>query len=166
MEITDYLAFYAAALSTVIAYWNVNSSRAHIELELVPGLSKSEEGYISGVYLSIKNPSNRTVHINSVSLIYPYRRISWKEKVVSAIKYRRVFRYEGWVHNGMVFDKIETDLPVSIEPRKSHSIFLPSFIISEMVADDGAKRFAAVAQDALWRNKYSEAIDVPSQRDG
>ena len=160
MKITEFLAIYAAVISTVVFAWNVTTSRARFSVTLAGGANKSGEEYELGVFLSIQNPSLHTVHVNSVSLLYPYRKITLYEKIEHLIKYRRVGRYTGWVHNGLIFDDIETGLPVSIDPRQSHSIFIPENVIWEMLGKDGSAVFAAEVQDALWRDKYSEAFEM------
>lgn len=60
----------------------------------------------------------------------------------------------------MVFDDIDTGLPISIEPRTSHSIFIPEEKIWDMLEEDEASKFAAVVQDALWRDKYSSVFEM------
>ena len=160
MKITEFLAIYGAVVSTAVFAWNVTASRAKIAVTLTGGIDQSGEELQSGVYLSIQNPSPHTVHVNSVSLVYPYRKVTLLEKIAHLFRYRRLDRYIDWVHNGLVFDGIETGLPVSIEPRQSHSIFIPENVIWEMLNKEGATVFAAVAQDALWRNKYSGVFEM------
>ena len=160
MKITEFLAIYAAVLSTAVFIWKITTSRAKFAVTLTDGANKSGEGFESGVFLSIQNPSPHTVHVNSVSLVYPYRKITLLEKIAHVFRYRRLDRYIGWVHHGLVFAGIETGLPVSIEPRQSHSIFIPENVIWNILNENGATVFAAVAQDALWRDKYSGVFEM------
>lgn len=164
MLITEYLAVYAAVLSTTTLAWNIFSARPSIKVEIVPGLEGSGDAAQFGYFISVKNPSGHTVHINSVQLLYPYLVVTWLDKLKHVAKFRTFGPYIGWVHNGMVFDGLDTGLPKSLEPRTSHSIFISESRVSSMLRGDNADRFAAVAQDALWRNKYSKPYSIGPRR--
>ena len=75
-KVTDYIAIYAAVLSTLVFLWNVLSARPKITVTLVLGANRLDEDFQSGVGLNIQNPSPHTVHVTSVSILYPFRRVT------------------------------------------------------------------------------------------
>ena len=81
--------------------------------------------------------------------------MTFLEKLKDIVKYKRLQRYIGWVHCGYIFDNIKNGFPVSIEPRNAHEIFILEERIREMLSASKVNTFAAVVQDALWRDKYS-----------
>lgn len=64
IKLTEGLAIYGAILSTFVFTWNILRSRPKIRIQIVYG--------ISGVVVSIQNPSSGPVHITSVSFLYPF----------------------------------------------------------------------------------------------
>ncbi|GAA5080915.1 hypothetical protein N0B44_28440 [Roseibacterium beibuensis] len=165
MDITKYLAIYAAVLSTAVFVWNVARARPKFDVKLVLGLDETDGEYTSGVYVSLQNPSAHTVHISNVSFLYRYEETGLIDRVKHAWEFKRLMRRVGWVHNSMIFDGIETGLPVSLEPGKSHMIFVPYDTIDDMLERGIDRKIIAGAQDALWRNKYSAVFDFPVMRD-
>lgn len=159
MKITDYTSLYAALLSTFLFAWQIKNSRAKVKVNLI--LGASEVGEI-GVYLFVRNISNYEVHINSVSLLYPYERLTFFKKIKRIIRYRhfRNCKYSGWVHTDLVFKGIATGLPISIQPRKSHEIFIPKDNIKKSFSKNYPSVIVASCQDALWNDEYSEVFDI------
>ncbi|MEZ6029250.1 MAG: hypothetical protein R3C46_05820 [Hyphomonadaceae bacterium] len=166
MKFTEWIAVYAAILSTLTFLWNLNVSRSKVKVSILPGLDKPDaEGKERfGVYVAVRNPSNHTVHITSIGIVHNYRPVSLVETVLHSLEFRRWNRYTLWVHTSEPFENIETGAPVSIEPRSSHVFFVPEEAIKRMVENEphSTGRFAAVAQDALWRNKYSRPYKLPN----
>ena len=70
------------------------------------------------------NPSSQTVSIKAVWLLVPLR-IRIIERIKHLYRFKTLRRYIHWAHNSVIFDGIETGLPMSIEPRNSHDIFIP-----------------------------------------
>lgn len=159
MKITDYTALYAAFLSTFLFAWQIKNSRAKVKVNLI--LGASEVGDL-GVYLFVRNVSNYEVHINSVSLLYPYERLTFFKKLKHIIKYPhfRNCKYSGWVHTDLVFKDVATRLPISIQPRKSHEIFIPKDNIKKSFSKNYPSVIVASCQDALWNDEYSDFFDV------
>jgi hypothetical protein len=159
-NITDYIAIYAAILSSFVFLWNINKSKSKIVVTIILGINDTDGEIQHGIYINIRNPSAITVHLTSVSFLYPYRRITLLEKLKFVWKYKRFHRYIGWVHSHLIFHDIDTGLPRSIEPYNSHAIFVPEQKILEMLKKDGGKIIAAEVQDALWRNKCSSPFEM------
>ncbi|MCX7567524.1 hypothetical protein OS189_14345 [Sulfitobacter sp. F26169L] len=44
----------------------------------------------------------------------------------------------------------------------SHQILVPAEVLEQVLSDAKTRRFVAVAQDALWRNKYSSVFEYPA----
>lgn len=68
MDITKYLAIYAALLSTAVFLWNVWRARPKFKVKLTLGMDKIEDEYVSGAYIALQNPSAHTVHISAAPL--------------------------------------------------------------------------------------------------
>ena len=158
MEITSILATYGALLSTFIFFWNIRNSQSRIKVALIQGACGEGDGFEMGFYVSIKNPSLHPVHITAVSLVYPYRHITLIDKIGFYIKRGKLYPFVAWVHDSIIFKKIETGLPKSIEPGNSHNIFIPESALKETLKNTPSTVIAACVQDALWRNKYSAAV--------
>lgn len=62
------------------------------------------------------------------------------------------------MHTSFVFDGLNIELPMAIEPGKAYEIFVPDENIDEMLAHAITKEIKASAQDALWRNSYSNIL--------
>ena len=155
VKLTDYLALYAAVLSTTVFFWNVEKSRPKFTVLIVGGVKGIHPDAIPGVYVLIRNTSTQTVHIRGMSPLAPHRHISLLERFRHGLRYRR-FRYVGWVHYTYALEGVETGLPASIEARNSHSIFIPEQTLWSMLEDDKTNKFAVSVQDALWRNTMSK----------
>lgn len=156
----DIIAIYAAFLSTFVFLWNVYNSRSKISVEVTHGADDIDGKFRNGIYVFIKNPSPHKVYVTSVSLAYPYKEVKFIDRLKHISTYKRVHRYIEWVHTHLVFDGINTGLPVAIEPRNAHSIFVPEENLKEMLSDCINNTFVAVVQDALWRNKYSPVFKM------
>lgn len=160
MEIVStVVSIYAASLSTFLFAWQIKNSRAKVKVNLILGASEVGE---LGVYLFVRNISNYEVHINSVSLLYPHEKLTFFKKLKHIIKYRhfRNYKYSGWVHTDLVFKGITTGLPISIQPRKSHEIFIPKGNIKRIFSANCLPLIVASCQDALWNNEHSNIFDV------
>jgi hypothetical protein len=159
LGITDYLAIYGAGLSTVVAVWNYVRSQSQIRIQLVFAAEGDNTKIEHGFGISVQNPSEQTVHINHVSLVYPYRSIPFRERIGDAFKYRRLPQRSGWCHTALSNYGVEDRCPVSIEAGKSHYIFVRHEVIEQVLAQATSRSIKAVVQDALWRNTYSKAFE-------
>lgn len=159
MDIINFLvgfsAVWGAILSTILAFLKYFDSLPSINIEIVPGINSDNQ---EGIFISIKNPSNRKVFVTGISLAYKYKKVIFWKKILNALKYKRMKFFNGWVHNHLVFDGVEIGLPIAIEPLNSHMIFLPIKQLEDMLVGDMSKPFIAVVQDALWKNAYSKTF--------
>jgi hypothetical protein len=156
----NFIAIYAALLSTFTFIWNIWNSKPKFTVEIVDGIEKINGQFKAGVYIFIKNPSPHKVNVTSISLVYPYKNASLFEKLEHVWKYKNSPKHVGWVHTAVAFKKIKTGLPVSIEPRNSHSIFIPEKVLQETLSNCIDNKFAAIVHDALWRSKRSRTFKI------
>jgi len=160
MKITDYLAIYAACLSSIVFLWNVRRATSRVRIELVFGLEEVEGESIGGIYVIVRNPSAQTVHLASVSPLIPSESgpPSILEKIQHIVKYRRWPVSLGWVHTSFSYFDIDDGCPLSLEAGRSHQIFVPEEKIKEILKKSERKELRAVVQDELWRDKYSKTF--------
>ena len=163
MVLTNILAIYGASLSTAIAVWNYRSTRPQVRVRLIFALEKVQGESQLGIGISIQNVSAQTVHISNVSLLYPYRRATLRDKLEHLIHFKRIPRDEGWCYSNLSLHGVEDGCPTSIAPGKSHWIFIRQEVLDGLLEGSQSSRVKAVAQDALWRNTYSKAFDYQTQ---
>jgi len=161
LKITEFLAVYAACLSSIVFIWNVVRTVPRVNVKLILGVETVNKEYISGVYICIQNPSPHTVHLSNISVLYPYVKKELKEIVLHALKFKRFPWRLGWVHSSLSNYKLEDGCPLSLEAGKSHNVFVPQKILEEIFKDSERREIAAVVQDQLGRNKYSRKFEVP-----
>lgn len=161
MDLTKYLAIYAALLSTAVFAWNVSRARPKIRVKLIFAVEQVEGEYVRGVSVAVQNPSPHTVHLTNISLLYPWRRPTIKDYLEHIFRFRRWPSRIGWVHTSLSNYDIEDGCPVTLEPGTSHSVLVPEDKLEKLLEDATKRRFMAVVQDALWRNKYSPTFEYP-----
>ena len=159
MKVTEFLAIYGASLSTVIFVWNVNRARPRIKVEIVYGSREVEDEEMSGIYVSVKNPSPHIVHLSGISLLYPYKKNKLIELIAYIFKYRRIPVTAGWVPVNLSNYVLIDDFPLALEPGRSHNVFVPDETLEEILEGCSRRQIKAVVQDQLWRNKYSQKFD-------
>jgi hypothetical protein len=157
MKLTDYLALYAALLSTFVLFWNIRSSRPKFRVQMAFGVKQDGEKVTSGVHVSIQNISSQKVHISSMTILAPDRILSLTEKIKCAWKYRK-FEFAGWVHHVGAMEEVETDLPKTIEPHGAHTVYIDGAVLAGVLERDGPRIFAVSVQDAHWKSRVSEPI--------
>lgn len=162
MRLTDLLAIYGASLSTATAAWNYFRTRPQIRVLLIFALETVEGESQTGIGISVQNISSQPVHIANVSFLYPYRRSTFRDKLEHIIRFKRIPRNDGWCHSSLSLNGIEDGCPVSIEPSKSHWIFVRNEVLDGLLEGAQSRRVKAVVQDALWRNRYSKAFEYPT----
>lgn len=74
MTVTEFLAIYAAFLSTVVFIWNWAREIPRVKVKIVCGTEKVDEGYLSGVYIFVQNPTPHTVHLAAIHILYLYKK--------------------------------------------------------------------------------------------
>ena len=161
MKVTDFLAIYAAGLSTIVFVWNYVRATPRIKVEVISGSDEIDGEFVFGAYISVKNPSSQTVHLSNISILYPYKQSNLTDILKHIIKYQRIPKSEGWVSSSLSNYKIDDGCPISLEPGKAHSILVPERILEQIFEDSYSRKIKAVVQDQLWRNKYSNKFSLP-----
>lgn len=157
---TDYLALYAALLSTFVFFWNVSRATPKVKVKICFGIDKIEGEYVSGVYIQVLNPSASEVHLNNIQILYPYSKYSYWQLVSFVLRHRRIPWHRGWVHSSLSNYEIDDGCPLSLEPGKSHNILVPKCTLDEVFEDAVSREIMAVTQDQLDRKKYSSPFKV------
>lgn len=155
MTITEILGLYGAGLSTLVFVWNVLRAMPRVKVGIVNGSHSTDGKYIQGVFVSVRNPSPRTVHLAQISILYPDRDPNWFDIIKWAAKFRRLPSTVGWVHVHLADLSIDDKCPVALEAGSSHEIFVPKAVLEDLFEDSIRREIRAVAMDQLWRNKYS-----------
>lgn len=166
MKFTEYLAIYGAMLSTFVFLWNYVRSRPKIKVELVygSGVSDNESNQVIGVYISVQNISNHTIHLSNISLLAPDNSPSLKDRITNIIRYKRHSKI-GWVTFFLSRYGISDGCPMSLEGRKSHDIFIPMYVIDEILNESPHRKIRAVVQDELWNDTYSRQFKLDLKDD-
>ena len=155
MKVTEFLAIYAACLSTGVFIWNIVKSTPRVRVQLMHGMDNIDGEYVHGVFICIANPSAHTVHLNSLSILYPYQKISPWYPLKFILENKRIPWHRGWVHSSLSNYDVEDGLPLSLEPGKSHKVLVPEAIIKKILDDSVRPELMASIQDQLANNKYS-----------
>jgi hypothetical protein len=163
LKVTEFLAIYAAFLSTIVFIWNIRRATPRFKVEIIFGTDKIDGEYVSGVYISAKNPSPHTIHLSNISILYPYKKINILELITHTLKYRRLPLSAGWIQPSLSNYDIDDGCPLSLEPGKSHGILVPESILEEIFKDKDceSRHIKASVQDQLWRTKYSHKFEYP-----
>lgn len=159
MKLTDALSIYAALLSTIVFAWNMRKAIPSYKVEIVFGTEKVDDKYVTGAYVSVKNPSSHTVHLSNISILYPFGNRGLLEKVKHLLKYRRLPLTVGWCSSSLSNYGIDDKCPIALEPGKSIGILVPDNILEDIFDDCGAREIKVSVQDELWRNKYSRKFE-------
>jgi hypothetical protein len=159
MKTTEIFSIYAATLSTIVFIWNVTRSIPKFKVSIVFGTEEIDGEYISGIYISIKNPSPHTVHLSNILLLYPYEKSKWIDLVTHAFKYRRFSRTVGWVHTSLSNYELDDKFPLALESGQSHNVFVPDEILEKILENSYQRKIKAVVTDQLWRKKYSRNFE-------
>ena len=163
MNFTDLLAMYGAILSTGIFGWNIYKSRAKVWVKLIYSVVDTDNRFESGISIYIQNPTNHTIHISSISILYPYRAVNLIEYFEHLLKFKNIPRQIGWVHSELSFYEIDNKCPFSLEPLQSKSIFISNDKLELIFVEANKREIKAVAHDQLWQNVYSRTFSVPER---
>jgi len=101
LKVTEILAIYAALLSIIVFIWNIRRAIPRFKVEVIFGADKIDGEYVSGAYISVKNPSPHAVNLSNISILYPYKKANIFELINHALKYKRLPRSVGWVHSSL-----------------------------------------------------------------
>lgn len=155
MKFTDYLAIYAAVLSSVVFLWNIRQSRPRIKVDLIWGIEKSGE---SGIYVFVRNVSSHDVHLTNIDILYRYKTSTFKESIGHICRFKTLPRTLGLVRSSLSNFSLESGCPISIEANKSHRVLIPDATVEVILEKAIDRSLMACAQDQLWRNVYSKAF--------
>jgi len=160
VKITEALSIYAAVLSTIVFLWNMRKAVPSYKVEMVFGTEIIDEEYISGIYISVKNPSAHTVHLSNISILYPFGERGFLEKLKHTLKYRRLPFTVGWCSSSLSNYDIDDKCPIALEPGKSVGILLPESTLENIFKECEKKIIKVSVQDELWRCKYSKKMNI------
>jgi len=158
LKITDYLAIYAAILSSVVFLWNVLQSRPRFKVDLLFGVDTVEGVTTSGVSVVVRNTSSHDIHLAAICLLYPYTRVGAKERLMHLWRYKRWPRRVGWCHTSLSNYSIKDGCPMCLEARKSHHVLIPKEVIERILSEATRDNLIASVQDQLWNNVYSRPL--------
>ena len=164
LKFTDYLAIYAAILSTLVFSWNILQSRPRIKVDLIFGIEGTHDNLKSGVYIFVRNLSSQDVHLAHISILYRGTNVGLKERFEHAWRFRQIPRRIGWVHSSLSNYSVESGCPVRLEARKSHRVFIAEAILEQMLSQAIDRSLMACVQDQLWNDVYSRALRCPRHK--
>lgn len=161
IKITDWIAIYAALLSSFVFIRDYLQSRPSFKVQLTFGISDENDKGEMGVFLSIQNVSTHTIHISNVAALYPLGETpSTLTKLRFLLRNKRSPKGLGWVHSSLSNVDVEDRCPVSIEARKSHEIFIPQSALEQLLAGASRREIRIEVQDPLWNSTYSSALKI------
>lgn len=164
LKTTDYLAIYAAFLSTLVFFWNVFQSKPKIKVDLIYGFEGKEEDLKSGIYIFVRNLSAHDIHLSNFSILYPYRKTTVAEQASHLWKYKRFPRRIGWISSSLSNYSIKDGCPVCIGARQSHKVLIPDEAIESILEDAIQRSLIGCVQDQLWQNTYSPVFKLPKRK--
>lgn len=160
LKATEWLAVYAATLSTIVFAWNVFQSRPRLKVMIVFGI----EGVVVGAHISVQNRSSQTIHLSNIAILYRHRKPTWKEWLSHAWKFKRFPRRLGWVHSSLSNYEIPDGCPVALEARNSHHVLVPEETLESIFQRIAERKIMAVVQDKIWNNVYSNVFEYSVPR--
>ena len=160
MKVTDWLAIYGAALSTIVFAWNAFQSRPRLKVVIVFGVDDN----VHGAHVSVQNRSPHTVHLSNISILYRYRSSSLKEWLSHAWEYKRIPRRLGWVYSPLSNYNVRDGCPIALEARNSHHIMIPDAVLESIFSKTSERKIIAVVQDKIWNSVYSNVFEYSKPR--
>lgn len=148
---TDWIATYAALVSTVVFWWQLKQSRPQVKVVVLLGFERDGVG----AFISIQNLSTHPLNLAGIAVLYPWAEVGLKRRIRDAITYRRWDRHPGWVTTFLSHYGHEVDLPNSVGPYDSCSVFIPEHILWELFKDASEHKIVVKVQDAVARDHYS-----------
>jgi len=148
---TDWIATYAALVSTVVFWWQLKQSRPQVKVVVMLGFQDDS----LGAWITVQNLSTHPLNLAGINVLYPWEVVGFKRRIKNAITYRRWNRYSGWVNTFLTNYGHEVDLPGSVGPYNSCSVFIPERILKAMFKDATEHKIVVRVQDALSRDHYS-----------
>lgn len=161
MKVTDYLAVYAAFLSTLVFLWNVIQARPKVKVDLLFGLDGKGDSLRSGVWIVVRNLSSHDVHLVGMDILYKYSQPTFAQRLRHMWRFKSLARRMSWVHSSLSLHGLESGCPLKLEARKSHQVFVPDTVVEKLLAEAVDRRLMASVQDQLWNNVYSSKFASP-----
>lgn len=159
---TTIIAIYAALISTFTLVWNISRSSRRLKVSVVLSINTNKEGKAEfGYNLVSANHSASSVQIRSIMILWPYKRATASDRIRHVFQFRKLPIRIGWCY-GRLPEEVESDLPFDVEPGRSHIVFLDKEMIHNKLNEEKTSKFIACAQDALGRNFYSRAFELPN----
>jgi hypothetical protein len=163
MTLTDFLAVWGAALSTLVAGREILLSRDKLKVQLIHGASDTD-----GVcaVLFIANAGKRAIMVQYAGYAWPFEKLSFFQKLRLFVKYRNHWSTIGWCHTPLSSDLVEASpLPKLLEPGHSEQLWIPLASLRKSAGGEPGPLVAQV-QDALGRNYYSQPVYFGPARKG
>lgn len=88
LTFTDYLAVYAAILSTAVFLWSIAQSRPRFVVDLLPGVDTAKGSARLGVYVMIRNVSSHDVHLAAVDMVNLYTDVSLRDRLAHMVRFK------------------------------------------------------------------------------
>ena len=156
MKNFDYLALYAAALSTINFLWGIYKEAPKVKAKLINGFDRVDGQMIGGIYIIVQNPSRHSLHISNILILYPFKENSIKSSLGHIWKFRRLSRHICWVHTSLPDNGLNSGCPLRLEAGKSHRVFLPDTILKIIFRNAVRDELMCVVQDEVRKEKYSQ----------
>lgn len=160
MTPTDWIAAYAAVVSTVVFGWQLKQSRPQVKVVVAFGVKEGEVG----AWVSVQNLSSHALNLGSLTVMYPWRKIGLWRRLRDIATYRRFDRHPGWVHTHLSLYKFDAQLPDSIGPHDSCDVLIPERVLQLILKDASEDMIVVKVQDAVWRDHYSNRFHFPVER--
>jgi hypothetical protein len=155
MKITDYLAIYAAILSTLVFIWTVAQTRPKIKADLLYGSEGTGDTFQSGVYIFVRNLSAYDVHLVGVRILYRYKRPAITDHLSHLWRFKSLRTRIGWVQSALSNYSIDDGCPITLGARKQHKVFISNTVLDEIFGKAVERTLIASVQDQLWKDVYS-----------
>lgn len=150
MKLTDWIAIYAAVLSTCVFIWQFGQGKPRVKVAVVPGVVDGDHG----AYISVQNRSAHAVSISHCSFLYPGRKQTVWDWLTHAWQFRTFPRRLGWIHAFLPYD-LDLKLPARLEPHDSLGIFIPEAKLFEHFQGNLEMMVVFKVQDALWKDYFT-----------
>ena len=76
------------------------------------------------------------------------------------VRFRRFSRTIGWVHSSLSNYGLDDGCPLELGARKSHKVFIPEAVLSNVLSEGVRKELRAVVQGELWNSTHSSIFKV------
>lgn len=161
MKFTDYLAIYAALISTLVFVWNIFQSRPRIKVDLIFGVEGSGDAIKSGIYVTVRNLSSHDIHLSNIDILYQYRKPRIRDKIAHMWRFKNLPIRTGWIRSSLSNYSLGSGFPVCLEARKSHMVLIPQATVETILTEATDRALIACVQDQLWNNVYSRKFKYP-----